>query len=208
MCSASFLVAMIILTLPYQVTQCHTIIPCKIPFASFESYKIHWTLCKSVTRKEWEEKRTRKSRISVSDWMTIEPHLLQDKELKVTSQSQFLGQRWFNWFEFDSWVRLKLKCIRMIQGNPFRLLNWAFTGIIGVWCMILIITDPTTLNSNTVLSTIFKEITTLYGHPFSEGGPLQLEKGEHVFPFAFRVPPANLPASYEVWTFKGFEHAR
>ena len=49
--------------------------------------------------------------------------------------------------------------------------------------------------SNSAVLTLFKELLTLYGEPGTRE-ILTLAKGEHIFPFSFRVPGCILPPTY------------
>ncbi len=52
------------------------------------------------------------------------------------------------------------------------------------------------LNSSSTVLTLFKEVLTVFGMPASRE-TLVLEKGEHIFPFSFRMPGCQLPPSYK-----------
>lgn len=52
-------------------------------------------------------------------------------------------------------------------------------------------------SQNTSTITLFKEIHTFFGSAVAGDYPERVEAGEHRLPFAFRVPPTQLPASFE-----------
>ncbi|KAJ3002387.1 Arrestin domain-containing protein 3, partial [Thoreauomyces humboldtii] len=58
-------------------------------------------------------------------------------------------------------------------------------------------TETSVTNSNTSTITLFKELETFIGSIQPAPAPEELARGEHHFPFVFRVPPAQLPASFE-----------
>ncbi|KAJ3261339.1 Arrestin domain-containing protein 4 [Boothiomyces macroporosus] len=51
-------------------------------------------------------------------------------------------------------------------------------------------------NENSTI-TMFKDFNNLIGDGNMNTVPIEIEAGEHVYPFEFRLPPTNLPASFE-----------
>ncbi|KAJ3324421.1 Coiled-coil domain-containing protein 17 [Boothiomyces sp. JEL0866] len=51
-------------------------------------------------------------------------------------------------------------------------------------------------NENSTI-TMFKDFTNLIGDGNMNSLPMEIEGGDHVYPFEFRLPPTNLPASFE-----------
>ncbi|KAJ3087655.1 hypothetical protein HDU96_004406, partial [Phlyctochytrium bullatum] len=56
--------------------------------------------------------------------------------------------------------------------------------------------NENSISAATTTTVIFKELSTVLGAP-GEDERIQLEAGEHVYPFTFRVPLSNLPASFD-----------
>ncbi|KAI8922243.1 hypothetical protein DFJ77DRAFT_424827 [Powellomyces hirtus] len=77
---------------------------------------------------------------------------------------------------------------------PVKLLRIRFSGIIQTQ---MFKTETSITNQNTSTITLFKELETFLGTILPNAEPEMLERGEHHFPFVFRVPPAQLPASFE-----------
>ncbi|KAI8588868.1 hypothetical protein BDZ88DRAFT_396686 [Geranomyces variabilis] len=75
-----------------------------------------------------------------------------------------------------------------------KLLRIRFSGIVQTQ---LYKTETSVTNQNTSTITLFKELETFIGTILPGAEPEVLERGEHHFPFVFRVPAAQLPASFE-----------
>ncbi|KND02924.1 uncharacterized protein SPPG_02005 [Spizellomyces punctatus DAOM BR117] len=79
--------------------------------------------------------------------------------------------------------------------SEVKLLRIRFTGVVQTQ---LYKSDNSSLTSqNTSTVTLFKEIQTFCGSAVPGEIPEVIPAGEHRFPFAFRVPPTQLPASFE-----------
>ncbi|KAJ3213817.1 hypothetical protein HDU67_002411 [Dinochytrium kinnereticum] len=82
--------------------------------------------------------------------------------------------------------------LTLTEHTPIRMLRLRFLGKV---------TTRTSrkehfLSSASSVNVFFKELQTILGGPTGEDRTI-LDPGEHVFPFSFRVPLSNLPASFE-----------
>ncbi|TPX58157.1 hypothetical protein SpCBS45565_g08062 [Spizellomyces sp. 'palustris'] len=78
--------------------------------------------------------------------------------------------------------------------SEVKLLRIRFTGVVQTQ---LYKSDNSLTSQNTSTVTLFKEIQTFCGSAVHGEIPEVIPAGEHRFPFAFRVPPTQLPASFE-----------